>query len=130
MKQQIDKPMIKVKFKNFMVLAVMTTLFSCKKEPTICPPLPQEKYYRAEFMQVTTQSNDCGLVLAIDTNNNGVTEIGGHVTNLDSVYHAHDTIWIQYKLLLDSFYCHIYGGTVGGNFNPVFPSIEITKIRE
>lgn len=112
--------------KNLIFIFVLFTVFSCDKPKD---KDPYKDYYKGTFAIATTVSNTCGLVLRIDSDKDGSNDLATYPINLDKVYERGDTLWIQYKLLDDTFKCIINGGVVGGDFNREFIKIQIEKFK-
>lgn len=112
--------------KNLIFVFVIFAVLSCDKPKD---EDPYKDYYKGTFAIATTVSNTCGLVLRIDSDKDGSNDLPTYPISLDKEYYNGDTIWIQYKLLADTFNCQINGGVVGGNFNREFVKVEILKLK-
>ena len=112
----------------FIFLVVALCSACCKPKGDA---VPHEVYYWAMVgaVSLNPSDNSCGLILALDTDNNELTStIRCKAINLPNNVRFRDTIYIQYKLLPDTFKCEKFGPHVGSPFY-AFPKIEILKIK-
>lgn len=62
------------------IILISLLLFACKKPK-------EEVYYKGSFNPVSTSTNDCGLILNIDTDGDGGSDLRSYPINPpDSVY--------------------------------------------